>query len=202
MQPGLVLLAREFHRLLGAAGQSRFNRKQRGSATIPHISFGPLNVRSRRRFFERILRINRPILGLPALGTPSAAIHPMSQSPIQRRPVRAGLVAGNDFDWLHFQTKNDWARWYMPRYRRLFRCELRSGAFSRIPLGSSLARPGNTAVLQKVHAGNSSPTRGCWLGFHKPRPSQTLSVSNASVNDGTASVSCPATHVPAHRSPC
>jgi hypothetical protein len=86
-----VLLAREFHRLLAAAGQSRFNREQNGSVAIKHIPFGPLNVCSRSRFFQRILRINRPVLGLRTLRAPSPGFHTVRQRPIRSSPVRRGI---------------------------------------------------------------------------------------------------------------
>jgi NAD(P)-dependent dehydrogenase (short-subunit alcohol dehydrogenase family) len=45
----------------------RSSRKQNGSVTITHIPFSPLNVCNRRRFFQRILQINRPVFRLPTL---------------------------------------------------------------------------------------------------------------------------------------
>jgi hypothetical protein len=81
MQPRFVVLAREFSGLQRAAGQSRFNREQNGSVTITHIPFGSLNICSRRRFFQRILRINRPIFCLPTL---RPEFHAVRERPIQR----------------------------------------------------------------------------------------------------------------------
>jgi hypothetical protein len=88
----------EIDSLQRTAGQSRFDRKQNCSVTITHIPFGPLNVGSRRGFFQWILRINRPVLSFPTLWTPSLAFHSVRQRPIQGGPVRAGLAARNNPD--------------------------------------------------------------------------------------------------------
>ncbi len=44
MQPRFLVLPGEIHGLQRAAGQSRSNREQNGSVTIPHVPFGPLDV--------------------------------------------------------------------------------------------------------------------------------------------------------------
>ena len=49
------------------------------------------------RFLQRILRINRPVLGLPALGAPSAAVHGVRQSPVQGSSVPSRFVPRKQF---------------------------------------------------------------------------------------------------------
>jgi hypothetical protein len=95
MQPRFLVLPAEIHGLQRPAGQGRFNRKQNGSVAIPHIPFGPLKVRRRGCFFQRILRVNRPVFGLSAFRAPAATRHVVLERPIQRRPVSAGLAPGN-----------------------------------------------------------------------------------------------------------
>jgi hypothetical protein len=92
VQPRFLVLPDEINGFQRPAGQ------QNGSVTIPHVPFCPLKVRSRRRCFERILRINRPVFCLPALWTPSATRHVMFKRPIQCGPVRARLTARNNRD--------------------------------------------------------------------------------------------------------
>ena len=48
-------------------------------------------------FFQRVFRIDRSVLGFPALWAPSAAGQIVRQRPIQRGSVSARLPAGNDF---------------------------------------------------------------------------------------------------------
>ena len=93
------VLPREFHRFRRSAGQRPTNGEQNGRVTITHIPFGPLNVGYRRRFFQRILRVNQPIFRFPAFRTPSATLYSVGQCPIQCRPVRTGLATGNNCDW-------------------------------------------------------------------------------------------------------
>jgi hypothetical protein len=52
MQLRLVVLPGEIHGLQRAARQSRFNRKQNRSVTIPHIPFGPLKCMQPKAFLS------------------------------------------------------------------------------------------------------------------------------------------------------
>ena len=97
MQPRLFMLPRKLHRFLRPAAQGRFNRKQNRSVTITHIPFGPLNVCSRSRFFQRILRVNRPIFGLPTVWAPSPAFDVVRQRPIQGGPVPSRFARRKQF---------------------------------------------------------------------------------------------------------
>ena len=129
-------------------GQSRFNRKQNGSVTISHIPFGPLNVGSRRRFFQRILRINRPVFGFAALWAPSAAFHIVRERPIQGSPVPSRFVRRKQSsEFLSPQTNGIYVHWRSSAFRLTDYC---NSCFYELLL-STTKKGGTSAINRETH---------------------------------------------------
>src|SRR6266849_3953398 len=81
----------------GPASEHRYDGKDHGAVAVADVPLRALIVTAARRFRQLVTGLDWAIFGQAALWAPAAVRDVALNREIERRPVRAGLAARNDF---------------------------------------------------------------------------------------------------------
>ena len=97
VEAGFAEFQRELARLQRMTVEFRFEREQDGAIAVADVPFLGHLVIGGGRLFEFVTAIQNTVVNPPAFGTPAAVFDAVGDRPVERRPRRPGLSAGDDF---------------------------------------------------------------------------------------------------------